>query len=188
MFGFKVSSSLMTLAIGFLLQGCGAAPSSAAPTEEERRQTAQQEIAELQQLYAHATDLIAADAAAYEAEVRSTYLKIFTEDARIGVGDQLVLLGPLAWLEFVKTSANSMQSTQHLIGNQVVEIQRLPSPEGIGGEASMTSALHATLVGADGELSTVEGTYFATATHTPESGWQLTEMKLEAVAAETPDS
>ncbi len=152
----------------------------------EQQWLARQEIAQLQRLYAQATDLIAADSEANEAAVAATYRRIFTTDARIGVRGQMSVSGHLAWLEFVKTSLSALRSTQHLIGSQVVEINSLPNLQGVGGEAVMTSYLQATQVGADGDLSRVTGTYFATATHTPEAGWQLAEMILEVLAVDAP--
>ena len=152
----------------------------------EQQWLARQEIAQLQRLYAQATDLIAADSEANEAAVAATYRRIFTTDAQIGVRGQMSVSGHLAWLEFVKTSLSAQRCTQHLIGSQVVEINSLPNLQGVGGEAVMTSYLHATQVGADGDLSRVTGTYFSTATHTPEAGWQLAEMMLEILAVDAP--
>jgi hypothetical protein len=94
--------------------------------------------------------------------------------------------GPLAWLEFVKTSLSALRGTQHLIGSQVVEINSLPDLQGVGGAAVMTSYLLATQVGAGGEVSRVTGTYFSTATHTSEAGWQISEMMLEVLAVDAP--
>ncbi len=145
-------------------------------------------------MYAQATDLIAADPAANEAEVEATYLRLFTADAHIGVRGQMSVNGPLAWLEFVITSLSTLRGTQHLIGSQVVEINSLPNLQGVGGEAVMTSYLHATQVGADGELSRTIGTYFSTATYMPdmpdmpEAGWQFSEMMLELLAVDAPGS
>ena len=152
----------------------------------EQQWLARQEIAQLQRLYAQATDLIAADPEANEAAVEATYLQIFTADAQFGVRGQMSASGPLAWLEFVKTSLSALRGTQHLIGSQVVEINSLPDLQGVGGAAVMTSYLHATQVGAGGEVSRVTGTYFSIATHTPEAGWQISEMMLEVLAVDAP--
>lgn len=185
--GSRVARCATALAIGLVWQGGVAAQSSTAQQAEERppaeeRWLAQQEIQELMRLYAQATDLIAADSSANEAQVESTYRRIFTEDAAIGVRAQMSVSGPSAWLEFVKASSSTLRGTQHLIGSQVVEIKSLPNAEGHGGEAAMTSYLAATRVGVGGEISRVVGTYFATATYTPGTGWQLSELTLELLA------
>ena len=185
--GSGASQWVAGLAIGLVWQvGVAAQSSTAQPAEErppaEQRWLAQQEIQELMRLYAQATDLIAADSSANEAQVESIYRRIFTEDAPIGVRGQMSVSGPSAWLEFVKASSSALRGTQHLIGSQIVEIKSLPNAEGHGGEAAMTSYLHATRVGAGGEISRVVGTYFATVTHAPETGWQLSELTLELLA------
>ncbi len=173
------------LVIGFVPLGSVAAQESTEPKAEERR-LARQEIAELLHQYALATDLIAADSAANEAQVESTYRRVFTADAQIGVRGQMSVSGPMAWIEVVKASSTALRGTQHLIGTQVVEIQRLPDAKGVGGQATMTSYLQATRVGAGGELSRVVGTYFSTATHAPGSGWQLSKLTLELLAVDIP--
>ncbi|MEE2776723.1 MAG: nuclear transport factor 2 family protein [Acidobacteriota bacterium] len=158
-----------------------AAQTSALPPVAQA-QEAQQQIAELLRRYAHATDLIAADSAANEADVEATYRRIFTADAKIGVRGQMSVSGPAAWLELVKASTGALRGSQHMLGSQVVEVGRLPNAEGLGGEATITSYLQATRVGADGDVSRVLGTYLATASHSAESGWQIAELMLEVLA------
>jgi hypothetical protein len=78
---------------------CQAWGVSATPGESVNQATqewiAKQEIAVLQRRYAQATDMIAADRAANEAEVEAIYKSIFTEDADMGVLDRLTLDGPM---------------------------------------------------------------------------------------------
>ena len=113
---------------------------------------------------------------------------MFTENARIGVRGQMSVEGPLAWLAVVKGSLGAMRGTQHLIGSQMVEIEQLPNAEGVGGQATLRSYLQATQVSATGQLSRVVGTYFATAAHSPDKGWQLSELTLELLAIDAPNA
>jgi SnoaL-like domain len=167
---------------------CQAWGVSATPGESVNQATqewiAKQEIAVLQRRYAQATDMIAADRTANEAEVEVIYKSIFTEDAEMGVLDRLTLDGPMKWLELVKAKFVPLDNAQHLIGSQVVEIESLPDDEGLGGSATMRSYVQATHVNSDGTLERVLGTYHSAAIYVPESGWRLSKMVLELLSTE----
>ena len=151
---------------------------------QQERLAAQQEIQTLLPRYAHASDLISADSEANAKTVGAEYRSLFTQDAKIGIRGQMSVSGPMAWLAVVSASLGPMRGTQHMIGSQVIDIERLASQG--GGVATLTSYLQSTQVAASGELSRVIGTYFAKVIHSPESGWQLAELSLQLLAIDTP--
>ncbi|MFT6955379.1 MAG: hypothetical protein ACJAYC_000372 [Halieaceae bacterium] len=175
----------LAIAITLLLQVSTVSAESSMPASQVAAEwTAKQDIAVLQRRYAQATDMIAADSAGNEAKVVSIYQTIFTEDAEMGVLDQLTLEGPMLWLELVKTTFVPLSNAQHMIGSQVVEIQSLPDEQGHGGAATMRSYVQATHVNKDGTLERVLGTYISTAIYLPDSGWKLSKMTLEILSTE----
>jgi hypothetical protein len=175
----------LAIAITLLLQVWTVSAESSTPASQVAAEwSAKQEIAVLQRRYAQATDMIAADSAGNEAKVVSIYQKIFTEDAEMGVLDQLTLEGPMLWLELVKTTFVPLSNAQHMIGSQVVELESLPDEKGHGGAATMRSYLQATHVNNDGTLERVLGTYISTAIYRPGTGWKLSKMTLEILSTE----
>ena len=154
-------------------------------TELARTWIARQEIAALQRRYAQATDMMAGGGTSAAAKVSALYLQIFTADADMGVKDGPTFPGPEAWLELVKDRLGPLESAQHLIGSQLVEIQSLPDKNGDGGAATMRSYLQATHVEKNGTLERVLGIYHAKAVHTAANGWKLSEMTLEVLSTDT---
>jgi hypothetical protein len=182
---YRVARDLALGTLALLLQASGTSADSAKSTSQATQEwVAKQEIAVLQRRYAQATDMIAADGTANEEKVISIYQDIFTEDAEMGVLDRLTLTGPMKWLEMVKEKFVPLNSAQHLIGSQVVELQSLPDQAGRGGAATMRSYLQATHVNADGTLERVLGTYLSSAIYLPDSGWRLSKMTLELLSTE----
>jgi hypothetical protein len=175
----------LAIAITLLVQVSTVSAESSAPASQVTAEwSAKQDIAVLQRRYAQATDMIAADSAGNEARVVSIYQTIFTEDAEMGVLDQLTLEGPMLWLELVKTTFVPLSNAQHMIGSQVVELESLPDEKGHGGAATMRSYVQATHVNNDGTLERVLGTYISTAIYLPDSGWKLSKMTLEILSTE----
>lgn len=148
---------------------------------------AKQEIAELQRAYARATDLVPGATAEGLARCAAEYRRIFAPDASIGVAGQMSVTGPEAWLGFVNASLGALIRSQHLIGTQLVEIERLPEAGRGAGAATMTSALLASQYGEGMQKTTIVGTYHARAVHAPEHGWRLAEMTLELTSVEAPE-
>ncbi len=144
---------------------------------------AKQEIAELRRLYARATDLIGMVTEESIAEGRAIYHRIFTPDASIGAVGIDPAEGPDAWLDVVANALKDYESTQHLIGTQLVELGALPDADGNGGAASMLSYLQAWHSTAD-EVWLFMGTYKDKLSYGSKSGWQINEMTLEQIAME----
>lgn len=147
-----------------------------------REWLAKEEIAEQRRRYARATDLIAQKTPDAVAEGREIYRRVFTADARIGASGRPAVTGPDAWFDVVVDALAEYGMTQHLIGTQLVEIERLPDAAGLGGRATAISYLQAWHARADGELWLFIGTYHDKAVYTPEIGWQIDEMMLEQVS------
>ena len=144
---------------------------------------AKQEIAQLRNLYARATDLIGKVTDESIATGRAIYHRIFTPDSKIGAAGVDPAIGPDAWVDVVVNALTVYVATQHLIGTQLVDIISLPDPEGQGGEASMTSyvqAWHAT----QDEVWTFIGMYTDKVTSSKDAGWQIEEMMLEQISGD----
>jgi hypothetical protein len=185
-----------TVAAGVLLLLCAVFPVAAdtgeavnAPSGNDAvtAMVARQEIEYLRRLYARATDLIGLNTAETIAEGRAIYRRIFTADAEILVTVQgevtLSRKGPDGWVDVViEALGTTFTTTQHMIGTQLVTIERLPSAA-LSGEASMTSYLQA-WHDAEGEVDTFIGTYHDKVRYTPELGWRIYYMNLEQVAHE----
>ena len=146
---------------------------------------AKEEIAELRRLYGRATDLIGLGTEASVEEGRKIYHRVFTPDAKIGATGQPGVAGPDAWVKVVSDALTPYQDTQHLMGTQLVEITKMPDPQGVGGEATMTSYLQAWHAKADGEVWIFIGTYYDKAKYMPGIGWQIYDMSLDQVSGET---
>lgn len=161
----------------------------------ERAQTSEQQLAEMlaiQQIeylrreYGRATDLIGLNTAEGMARGRAIYRRIFSADAVISasaVGDTTFTAnGPDAWADVVAQALSAFANTQHLIGTQLVAIERLPDTHGRGGEASMTSYLQAWHDTPGEVLDIFIGTYHDKVRFTPGIGWQIYDMYLEKVS------
>lgn len=154
--------------------------------------TARQEIEYLRRLYAKATDLIGTNTEAAIAEGRAIYHRIFTEDAMVRAGppdgDLLEAQGPDSWVDVVLEALAQYSSTQHLIGTQLVEIERMSvNDQGTvqSGQASMESYLQAWHENKpDGTVWLFLGTYHDKVRYTPGIGWQIYDMTLTQVAGE----
>lgn len=178
--------NLLTVTLFLLLQSPGlSAEGESADAQLTAEWLARQEIAELQRRYAQATDMMAGGDAANAKKVAALYRQIFTEDAPMSVKNQFTLEGPMQWLELVQDRLGSLESAQHLIGSQLVEIQSLPNQKGDGGAATMRSYLQATHIEKDGTLERVLGIYHAEAVYLGSAGWRLSKMILEPLSVET---
>ncbi len=150
------------------------------------------DIQYLQQLYAKATDVIGTNTEAGIAEGRAIYRRIFTEDATVRAGpadgEQLVAQGPDSWMDVVLEALSQYSSTQHLIGTQLVTIEKLETDtQGTvtAGEASMESYLQAWHENRSANtLWLFLGTYASKVRHKPGLGWQIHEMTLTQTGGE----
>lgn len=163
------------------------APEALPATNAVAVMVARQEIEYLRRLYARATDLIGLNTPEAIAEGRAIYHRIFTPDAKITVTEQgdvtLSRNSPDDWVDVViEALGTTFKGTQHLIGTQLVTIERMPSADAPG-EASMTSYLQA-WHDTDEAVDTFIGTYHDKVRHTPGKGWQIYRMNLEQVAHE----
>lgn len=172
-------------AVGVLGSGAGPAAASATTTGDQSVETwiAKQQVAELRRLYARATDLIGMATDDSIAEGRAIYHRVFTPDARIGAAGVDPATGPDAWVDVVLGALADYDSTQHLIGTQLVNIATLPDAHGEGGRASMTSYLQAWHATAE-EVWIFIGTYNDGLAYSKNSGWQIQEMMLEQISGE----
>lgn len=152
---------------------------------------ARQEIEYLQRWYARATDLIGTNQADNIEAGRKIYHRIFTSDASIQASDPtgsyFKVTGPDEWVKVVDGALSVFDSTQHLLGTQIVTIDSLPDEEGQGGRGSMTSYLQAWHHDPDRVIDIYLGTYFSEVRYTPGVGWQIFDMRLEKVAGEVFD-
>jgi len=151
---------------------------------------ARQEIEYLRRLYGRATDALGktGDDSARQFGIE-TYHRIFSDDvtARVtGSATALSGTGPDAWVDVVTTALQDYESTQHLIGTQVVDFNEVTfEHEDIThGDATLTSYLHAWHAWPDGKLRLVIGTYTDKVRWNPETGWQIYDMTLEHTSAE----
>ena len=148
-----------------------------------------QNIEYLQRWYARATDLIGTNDPENIEEGRAIYHRIFTPDVRISASDpeadrDFVAQGPDQWVDVVAGALAVFDSTQHLLGTQIVELESLPDAEGNGGLASMASYLQAWHHDPDRVIVIFLGTYYSKVRYTQGIGWQIYDMGLEKVAGE----
>ena len=154
--------------------------------------SARQEIEYLRRLYAKATDMIGTNTKSAVEEGRAIYRRIFTRDAMVRAGSQadgvLERQGPDGWVDVVTEALDKYSSTQHLIGTQVVDIDRIEVGDDgtvTSGEASMESYLQAWHEDKPGGTVWVFiGTYHDKVRYTPGVGWQIYDMTLTQVAGE----
>ena len=153
---------------------------------------ARMDIQYLQQLYAKATDVIGTNTEAGIAEGRAIYHRIFTKDAMVRAGrvdgDQFVSQGPDGWVDVVKGALAEYSSTQHLIGTQLVKIEKLETDaQGTvtAGAASMESYLQAWHENRPANtLWLFLGTYASKVRFNPGVGWQIHDMLLTQTGGE----
>jgi|TARA_B100001059_G_scaffold101522_1_gene101307 hypothetical protein len=153
---------------------------------------ATQEIEYLQRWYARATDLIGTNDPENIEEGRGVYHRIFTPDAAIRASDPssgtyFKVSGPDEWVKVVDGALSVFDSTQHLLGTQIVDVESLPDDAGVGGSGSMTSYLQAWHHDPDRVIDIYLGTYYSKVRYTPGVGWQIYDMRLEKVAGEVID-
>ena len=167
----------------------GSAPSAA--EDAIAAVVAKQEIEYLRRQYARATDLIGTNIPANIEAGRVVYHQIFTPDVTIVASDptgtEFKAVGPDQWVDVVAGALASFDSTQHLIGTQLVTLISLPDANGEGGLADMTSYLQAWHHDPDRIIDIYLGTYFDKVRYTQGSGWQIFDMRLEKVAGEVFD-
>ena len=153
---------------------------------------ATQNIEYLQRWYARATDLIGTNDPSNIEEGRAIYHRIFTPDVRISASDpkagrEFAAHGPDQWVDVVAGALAVFDSTQHLLGTQIVELESLPDGEGNGGRASMASYLQAWHHDPDRVIDIFLGTYHSKVRYAEGIGWQIYDMRLEKVAGEVID-
>ena len=150
-----------------------------------------QQIEYLRRRYATATDLIGLNTAASIAEGRKTYHAIFTPDVVIRVKGEGVpaedTTGPDAWVEVASNALERFAVTQHLIGTQLVDIDRIDfdgSGNVVAGEATMSSYLQAWHATPDNNVWLFLGTYHDKVRFVPGTGWRIYHVTLERVSGE----
>ena len=152
---------------------------------------AKHEIEYLQRLYARATDQIGTNVPENIEAGRAVYHRIFTQDATIRASDpsgaEFRVVGPDEWVKVVDGALSVFDSTQHLLGTQIVDITNLPDDNGNGGEGQMSSYLQAWHQDDDRVIDIYLGTYYSKVRFTPGVGWQIYDMRLEKVAGEVID-
>ena len=152
---------------------------------------AKHEIEYLQRLYARATDQIGTNVPENIEAGRVVYHRIFTQDATIRASDpsgaEFRAVGPDEWVKVVDGALSVFDSTQHLLGTQIVELDSLPDADGKGGEAKMSSFLQAWHQDDDRVIDIYLGTYYSKVRYTSGIGWQIYDMRLEKVAGEVID-
>lgn len=146
---------------------------------------ARQEIEQLRRWYAVATDLLGRGTEADDARGVSIYRRIFTEDAQVSVrgsANALSATGPDGWAAIARQALAAYESTQHLIGTQVVtftEARFSGAPARLeAGAADMSSYLQAWHAWPDRRLRLVLGTYEDSVRLVQDVGWQIERMVL----------
>ncbi len=168
---------------GNALVALGLKGSAASNSAGRKVPSAEHEIAQLQHRYANATDMLVDKE--FAGLVQEAYKSIFTSDAKIGVGDQMQVIGPLAWLEVVRQTTDNLRSSKHVIGQQTVELHALPNELRPTGSATLRSALEATQVSKTGALTKIVGTYVTRAVYDASGQWRIAEMNLQLEEVET---
>lgn len=147
-----------------------------------------QDIEYLRRAYARATDAIGKDTETDVASGRAIYQRIFTTDAQIGAhGIEGRQTGPDAWVTVVRDALGPMGPTQHFIGTQIVDLERLELDESCAvrsGDASMNSYVQAWHVMEDGKIWLFVGNYADKVAFRPGVGWQIHDMYLERITEE----
>ena len=148
-----------------------------------------QDIEYLRRWYAKATDKIGTGIDQSVEEGRRTYHRIFSKDSVILAGEDIPpQIGPEAWVQVVANALKDIGPTQHLIGTQLVEIQRFDLGEDckpLRGTATMESYVQAWHERKDERVWLFLGTYVDRVQFSREMGWQIHEMTLLRVGGET---
>ena len=148
-----------------------------------------QDIEYLRKWYAKATDKIGTGANQSVEEGRRTYHRIFSKDAVILAGEDIPpQIGPEAWVQVVASALKDVGPTQHLIGTQLVEIQRFELDKDcnpLRGKATMESYVQAWHERKDDRVWVFIGTYLDEVIFLPGRGWRIEEMQLLQVGGET---
>ena len=148
-----------------------------------------QDIEYLRKRYASATDKIGTGANQSVEEGRRTYHRIFSKDAVILAGEDIPpQIGPEAWVQVVASALKDVGPTQHLIGTQLVELQRFELDKDcnpLRGTATMESYVQAWHERKDDRVWVYIGTYLDEVSFLPGRGWRIEEMQLLQVGGET---
>ena len=148
-----------------------------------------QDIEYLRKWYAKATDKIGTGANQSVEEGRRTYHRIFSKDAVILAGEDIPpQIGPEAWVKVVASALKDVGPTQHLIGTQLVELQRFQLDKDcnlLRGTANMESYVQAWHERKDDRVWVFIGTYLDEVSFLPGRGWRIEEMRLLQVGGET---
>ena len=148
-----------------------------------------QDIEYLRKRYAKATDKIGAGVKQSAEEGRRTYHRIFSKDAVIWAGEDISpQIGPEAWVQGVAGALKDIGPTQHLIGTQLVELQRFELDEDcnlLRGTATMESYVQAWHERKDDRVWVFIGTYLDEVSFLPGLGWRIEAMQLLQVGGET---
>jgi hypothetical protein len=160
------------------------------PKEHYQLALARQEIEYLRRLYGRATDALGKTD---DEEARrfgiETYHRIFTDDVKVrvtGTDHPLEGEGPQAWIDVVTNALKDYETTQHLIGTQLVRFENVRFDGGniVCGTASMSSYLHAWHAWPDRRVRVVLGTYEDKVRFSMDHGWRIFDMTLEHASAE----
>lgn len=151
---------------------------------------ARQDIEQLRRLYCVATDALGrVESEADRVFGIETYHRIFTPDVIVnvtGTPTPLTGKGPDAWVDVVTHALGQYESTQHLVGTQLVYFDDVETAGDnfVAGTATMTSYLHAWHVWPNRKLRLVMGTYTDKVRFSPDAGWQIAAMTLQHTSAE----
>ncbi len=158
-------------------------------SEGYARAQAVQEIEYLRRWYAKATDMIGEGTEAAVAEGRAIYHRVFAEKAELQTSaDAEPEIGPDAWVNLVQNALVPLGPTQHLIGTQLVELQKIELDAEcniVSGQAHMESYVQAWHEMPDEKVWLYLGTYFDEVRYTPGKGWQIYGMTMRQAAGET---
>ena len=145
----------------------------------------------LQRRYARATDLLGLQDSASIAEGTAIYEDIFATDLQASFyGEGVVNVrksGIEGWLELVTTSLGPLGPTQHLIGTQLVDFEKLDMDEQgniTDGKAVLISYLQSWHTLPDAKVWLFLGTYHSKVRFS-EGKWKIWQMDLERTVDET---
>ena len=150
---------------------------------------AKHEIEYLQRLYARATDQIGTNVPENIEAGRRFITGSSLRMPRFAPVTPAVRssVGPDEWVKVVDGALSVFDSTQHLLGTQIVELDSLPDANGSGGEGKMSSYLQAWHQDDDRVIDIYLGTYYSKVRYTQGIGWQIYDMQLVKVAGEVID-
>jgi uncharacterized protein (TIGR02246 family) len=123
-------------------------------------------------------DVMIRYATSCDARDMAAYGSCFTEDAVIsGFGGGGPIRGRQAWVDFVTNALKRFSATQHLLGNQVVEVD--------GDEATLQTSVQAShfLVDKPGAVMTLFATYFDKLVR-KDGHWQIYDHRLQPIGTQ----